>query len=96
MSLVIGLAVRLLFSTEIDVTRKLEALRVARGILDISFDSIVGAGPHGAIIIGFPVIFLDTASDTNRGHRSERWRIPPLRLFMVERGLDKQRRIERC
>ena len=36
--------------TEIDVTRKLEALRVARGILDISFDSIVGAGPHGAIM----------------------------------------------
>ncbi len=36
--------------TEIDVVRKLEALRVARGILDISFDSIVGAGPHGAIM----------------------------------------------
>lgn len=36
--------------TEIDVTRKLEELRVARGILDISFDSIVGAGPHGAIM----------------------------------------------
>ena len=36
--------------TEIDVTRKLEELRLARGILDISFDSIVGAGPHGAIM----------------------------------------------
>ncbi|WP_374634886.1 aminopeptidase P family protein [Paracoccus sp. (in: a-proteobacteria)] len=36
--------------TEIDVVRKLEELRLARGIQDISFDSIVGAGPHGAIM----------------------------------------------
>ena len=36
--------------TEIDVTRKLEELRSARGILDISFDTILGAGPHGAIM----------------------------------------------
>ncbi len=36
--------------TEIDVTKKLEELRRARGILDISFDTILGAGPHGAIM----------------------------------------------
>ena len=35
--------------TEIGVARKLEALRTARGILDISFDTISATGPHGAI-----------------------------------------------
>lgn len=37
--------------TEIDVVRKLEAFRAASGALeDISFETISGAGPHGAIV----------------------------------------------
>ncbi len=37
--------------TEIDVVTRLEALRAATGALrDISFDTICGAGPHGAIV----------------------------------------------
>jgi Xaa-Pro aminopeptidase len=37
--------------TEIDVVKKLEAIRAATGRLrDISFDTICGAGPHGAIV----------------------------------------------
>lgn len=36
--------------TEIDVVRKLEAFRVEAGIHDISFDTISGAGPNGAIV----------------------------------------------
>lgn len=36
--------------TEIDVVRKLEQLRIARGITDISFETILGSGPHGAIM----------------------------------------------
>ncbi|CAM3100723.1 aminopeptidase P family protein [Paracoccus nototheniae] len=36
--------------TEIDVVRHLEDLRRQAGILDISFDTIMGAGPNGAII----------------------------------------------
>ncbi|RNF35822.1 aminopeptidase P family protein [Paracoccus methylarcula] len=36
--------------TEIDVVRKLEALRREEGIIDISFDTISGAGPNGAIV----------------------------------------------
>ncbi|MCL3882645.1 aminopeptidase P family protein [Marivita sp. GX14005] len=37
--------------TEIDVVRRLEAERAATGELrDISFDTIAGAGPHGAIV----------------------------------------------
>ncbi|MDS9466161.1 aminopeptidase P family protein [Paracoccus sp. MBLB3053] len=35
--------------TEIDICRKLEELRVAQGILDVSFDTILGSGPNGAI-----------------------------------------------
>ncbi|MTH76204.1 aminopeptidase P family protein [Paracoccus aestuariivivens] len=35
--------------TEIGIARKLEELRSARGILDISFDTILGSGPNGAI-----------------------------------------------
>lgn len=35
--------------TEIDVAKKLEELRRARGILDISFDTISATGPHAAI-----------------------------------------------
>ena len=36
--------------TEIDVVEKLEALRVEAGITDVSFDTIMGAGPNGAIV----------------------------------------------
>lgn len=37
--------------TEIDVVRRLEEIRVATGALrDISFETICGAGPHGAIV----------------------------------------------
>ncbi|MGZ3217686.1 aminopeptidase P family protein [Paracoccus sp. T5] len=36
--------------TEIDVVRQLEDLRREAGILDISFDTIMGAGPNGAIV----------------------------------------------
>lgn len=36
--------------TEIDVVRRLEAFRREAGITDISFDTIMGAGPNGAIV----------------------------------------------
>lgn len=36
--------------TEIDVVRQLEAFRREAGILDISFETIMGSGPHGAIV----------------------------------------------
>lgn len=36
--------------TEIDLVRRLEALRRDEGIVDISFDTIAGSGPHGAIV----------------------------------------------
>ncbi|MFN4062001.1 MAG: aminopeptidase P family protein [Paracoccus hibiscisoli] len=36
--------------SEIDVVRRLEDLRREAGILDISFDTIMGAGPNGAIV----------------------------------------------
>ncbi|MEM9046004.1 MAG: aminopeptidase family protein P, partial [Pseudomonadota bacterium] len=36
--------------TEIDCVMRLEAFRAEAGIDDISFDTICGAGPHGAII----------------------------------------------
>ncbi|WEF26040.1 aminopeptidase P family protein [Paracoccus sp. S3-43] len=36
--------------SEIDVVEKLEALRRDAGITDISFDTICGAGPNGAIV----------------------------------------------
>lgn len=35
--------------TEIDVVRRLEAERQAAGIRDISFETIAGSGPHGAL-----------------------------------------------
>ncbi|MDO5643021.1 MAG: M24 family metallopeptidase, partial [Paracoccus sp. (in: a-proteobacteria)] len=35
--------------TEIDVTRKLEEMRREAGILDISFETIAGVGPHAAL-----------------------------------------------
>ncbi|MDO5605580.1 MAG: aminopeptidase P family protein [Paracoccus sp. (in: a-proteobacteria)] len=36
--------------TEIDIVRHLESLRIAAGARDISFDTICGAGPNGAIV----------------------------------------------
>ncbi|KGJ04578.1 Xaa-Pro aminopeptidase [Paracoccus halophilus] len=36
--------------TEIAVAKKLEEFRRARGILDISFETILGSGPHGAVV----------------------------------------------
>lgn len=36
--------------TEIDVVRALEAFRAEAGAIDISFDTICGAGPNGAIV----------------------------------------------
>ncbi|WP_282602287.1 aminopeptidase P family protein [Paracoccus sp. PARArs4] len=36
--------------TEIDVVRQLEDLRRAEGITDVSFETIMGAGPNGAIV----------------------------------------------
>lgn len=36
--------------TEIDIAERLEAFRRDAGALDISFDTISGAGPHGAIV----------------------------------------------
>lgn len=36
--------------TEIDVARRLESYRQEAGIYDISFESIIGAGPNGAIV----------------------------------------------
>ncbi len=36
--------------TEIDVVQQLESLRVDAGARDISFDTIMGAGPNGAIV----------------------------------------------
>lgn len=35
--------------TEIDVVRRLEGFRREAGILDISFETIAGSGPHGAL-----------------------------------------------
>ncbi len=35
--------------TEIDIATRLEGMRVAAGILDISFDTISGVGPHAAL-----------------------------------------------
>jgi len=36
--------------TEIDLAVKLEAFRREAGAIDVSFDTIAGAGPHGAIV----------------------------------------------
>ena len=36
--------------TEIDLVKKLESFREKAGCLDISFDTICGSGPHGAIV----------------------------------------------
>ena len=60
--------------TEIDTVEKLEAFRAATGALkDVSFDSISGAGPHGA------VVHYRVTKKTNR-------RIEPGQLFLIDSG----------
>ena len=60
--------------TEIDIARKLEACRIATGALeDISFDTIAGSGPNGAIV------HYRVSEDTNR-------RLLPGDLMLVDSG----------
>lgn len=60
--------------TEIDIVRKLEACRVATGCLrDISFDTIAGSGPNGAIV------HYRVTEATNR-------RLQPGDLMLVDSG----------
>lgn len=60
--------------TEIDVVRALEGFRAATGALrDISFDTICGAGPHGAIV------HYRVTEDTNRA-------VTPGDLLLVDSG----------
>ena len=60
--------------TEIDTVEKLEFFRAATGALkDVSFDSISGAGPHGAIV------HYRVTRKTNR-------RIEPGQLFLIDSG----------
>ena len=60
--------------TEIDIARKLEACRSATGTLeDISFDTIAGSGPNGAIV------HYRVSEDTNR-------RLVPGDLMLVDSG----------
>jgi Xaa-Pro aminopeptidase len=60
--------------TEIDAVEKLESFRAATGALkDVSFDSISGAGPHGAIV------HYRVTRKTNR-------RIEPGQLFLIDSG----------
>ena len=60
--------------TEIDVVKKLEGLRSATGKLrDISFETICGSGPHGAIV------HYRVTEDTNRV-------ITPGELLLVDSG----------
>lgn len=60
--------------TEIDTVEKLEAFRAATGALkDVSFDSISGAGPHGAIV------HYRVTTKTNR-------RVEPGQLFLIDSG----------
>lgn len=60
--------------TEIDVVKRLEAFRAATGCLsDISFDTICGAGPHGAIV------HYRVTEATNR-------RVIPGELLLVDSG----------
>jgi Xaa-Pro aminopeptidase len=60
--------------TEIDTVEKLESFRAATGALkDVSFDSISGAGPHGAIV------HYRVTRKTNR-------RIESGQLFLIDSG----------
>jgi Xaa-Pro aminopeptidase len=63
---------------EIDTVEKLEAFRAATGALkDVSFDSISGAGPNGAIV------HYRVTRKTNR-------RIEPGQLFLIDSGAQYQ------
>ncbi|MBN2759875.1 MAG: aminopeptidase P family protein [Rhodobacteraceae bacterium] len=60
--------------TEIDIVRRLEACRAATGALrDISFDTIAGSGPNGAIV------HYRVTEDSNR-------RLLPGELMLVDSG----------
>jgi Xaa-Pro aminopeptidase len=60
--------------TEIDTVEKLESFRRATGALkDVSFDSISGAGPHGAIV------HYRVTNKTNR-------KVQPRELFLIDSG----------
>lgn len=60
--------------TEIDVVRRLEEIRAATGALrDISFETICGAGPNGAIV------HYRVSEDSNR-------RVVPGELLLVDSG----------
>jgi len=60
--------------TEIDITRQLEGFRRATGVLkDISFETICGAGPNGAIV------HYRVSEETNR-------RVTPGDLLLVDSG----------
>lgn len=60
--------------SEIDVVRRLEASRVETGVLrDLSFDTICGAGPNGAIV------HYRVSEDSNR-------RIAPGEILLVDSG----------
>jgi Xaa-Pro aminopeptidase len=60
--------------TEIDAVEKLEEFRRATGALkDVSFDSISGAGPHGA------VVHYRVTRKTNR-------KVEPGQLFLIDSG----------
>jgi Xaa-Pro aminopeptidase len=64
--------------TEIDTVEKLESFRDATGALkDVSFDSISGAGPHGAIV------HYRVTRKTNRS-------IEPGQLFLIDSGAQYQ------
>jgi Xaa-Pro aminopeptidase len=64
--------------TEIDAVEKLESFRTATGALkDVSFDSISGAGPHGAIV------HYRVTRKTNR-------RIESGQLFLIDSGAQFQ------
>lgn len=59
--------------SEIDVVRKLEAFRADQGITDISFDTICGAGPNGAIV------HYRVTRGTNR-------RLAPGQMLLIDSG----------
>ena len=64
--------------SEIDTVEKLESFRAATGALkDVSFDSISGAGPHGAIV------HYRVTKKTNRS-------IEPGQLFLIDSGAQYQ------
>jgi Xaa-Pro aminopeptidase len=64
--------------TEIDTVEKLESFRAATGALkDVSFDSISGAGPHGAIV------HYRVTKKTNRS-------IEAGQLFLIDSGAQYQ------